>query len=242
MEDFTKKITEEMQAFGSRLAKYEAEYASTGSRSNAEISSSGPAASAAVAYDAVVVDRKEQGVELEEMRTTYNNLQKIVDRLHNRIEEQERKLDDIEQYGRSNCLIVHRCEEVPNRGEYLEHEKYACYILNQNLQLNPPLQVSDIDVAHPLPSKNNNSCPMIVKFLRRSQRNYVYSKKKLMKGKRMVITESLTRRRLQLLDAAREVLGFKSVWSFHGNIFSFAAGKEQIIHSVNDIVEIKRFM
>ena len=240
MEDFTKKITEEMQAFGSRLAKYEAEYASTGSRPDAEISSSGPAA---VAADAVVVDRKEQGVELAEMRTAYNNLQKIVDRLHNRIEEQERKLDDLEQYGRSDCLIVHRCEEVPNRGEYLEHEKYACNILNQNLQLNPPLQVSDIDVAHWLPSKNNNGCPVIVKFLRRSQRNYVYSKKKkLMKGKRMVITESLTRRRLQLLDAAREVFGFKSVWSFHGNIFAFAAGKKQIIHSVNDIVEIKRFM
>ena len=66
MEDFTKKITEEMQAFGSRLAKYEAEYASTGSRPDAEISSSGPAASAAVA---VVVDQKEQGVELAEMRT-----------------------------------------------------------------------------------------------------------------------------------------------------------------------------
>ena len=75
MEDFTKKITEEMQAFGSRLAEYEAEYASTGSRPYAETSSSEPAASAAVA---VVVDRKEQGVELAEMRTAFNNLQKML--------------------------------------------------------------------------------------------------------------------------------------------------------------------
>ena len=67
---------------------------------------------------------------------------------------------------------------------------------------------------------------MIIKFLRRIQRNYIYSKKELMKGKRMVITESLTRRRLQLLDAAKEVFGFKSVWSFHGNIFTFAAEKK----------------
>ena len=106
MEDFTKKITEKMQAVGSRLAKYDAEYASTDSRPHAKTSSSGPAA--------VVVNRKEQGVELAEMRTVFNNLQKIVDRLHNRVEEQERKLDDLEQYGRSNRLIVHRCEEVPN--------------------------------------------------------------------------------------------------------------------------------
>ena len=58
----------------------------------------------------------------------------------------------------------------------------------------------------------------------------------------MVITESLTRRKLQLLDAAREVFGFKSFWSFHGNIFAFAAGKKQRIHSVNDIVQIKQLM
>ena len=58
----------------------------------------------------------------------------------------------------------------------------------------------------------------------------------------MLITESLTRRRLQLLDAAREVFGFKSVWSFHGNLFAFAAEKKQIIHIVNDIVEIKKLM
>ena len=56
----------------------------------------------------------------------------------------------------------------------------------------------------------------------------------------MVITESLTRRRLQLFHAAREVFGFKSVW--HGNIFAFAAAKKQMIHSVNDIVEIKNLM
>ena len=175
------------------------------------------------------------------MRTAFNNLQKIVDQRHNRIEEQERKLDDLEQSGRSNCIIVHRCKEVPNSGEYWEHEKYVCNMLNQNLQLSPG-QVNDIDVAHTLPSKSNNSCPGIIKFLRHNQRNYIYSKKKLMKGKHMVITELLTRQRLQLLDAAREVFDSESVWSFHGYIFAFAAGKKQIIHSVNDIVEIKKLM
>ena len=44
------------------------------------------------------------------------------------------------------------------------------------------------------------------------------------------------------MDAAREVFGFKSIWSFHGNILAFAAGKKQIIHCVNDIVEIKKLM
>ena len=117
-----------MQALGSKLTTYEAEYASTDGRRDAETNSSGPAASAAVVADAVVVNRKEQGVELAEMRTAFNNLQKIVDRLYNRIEEQERKLNDLEQYGRSNRIIVHRCEEVPNRGEYLNTKICLQYI------------------------------------------------------------------------------------------------------------------
>ena len=65
-----------MQAFGIRLAKYETEYASPGSRPNAETNSSGPAVSAAVAAHPVVVDRKEQGVELAEMRTACNKITK----------------------------------------------------------------------------------------------------------------------------------------------------------------------
>ena len=61
------------------------------------------------------------------MRTAFSNLKKMVDQLQNKVEDQEQKLDDLEQYGRSNSLIIHRCEEVPKRGEYLEHEKYVAY-------------------------------------------------------------------------------------------------------------------
>ena len=242
MEDITGNIMKEIEALGSRLSRYESEYAGTSSRSNASTNCSGPAAGAAVPAAAVFADNNDQASELKEMRLAFNNLKKMVDRLQTRVEEQEQKLDDLEQYGRYNCLIVHKCENVPKQGEYLENEKYICNILNQNLKLNPSLQVNDIDVAHPLPSRNSNICPVIVKFIRRSQKNYVYSQKKMMKGKRMIITESLTKRRLQLLDAAREVFGWKSVWSFHGDIFTFAAGKKQVIHNVNDIVEIKKSM
>ena len=104
-------------------------------------------------------------------------------------------------------------------GEYLEHEKYVCGLLNLNLKLNPPLQVNDIDTAHPLPAKNNN-CSVIVKFLRRSQRNYIFSQKRLLKGKQMIIIESLTKRRLQFLEAARDVFGWRSVWSFNGHVYA----------------------
>ena len=178
MEGITENIMKEIEALGSRLPRYESEYAGTSSRSNASTNCSGPAAGAAISAAAVFGDDNDQASELKEMRLVFNNVKKMVDRLQTRKKEQKQKLDDLEQYGRSNCLIVHKCENVPKQGEYLENEKYICNILNQNLKLSPPLQVNDIDVAHPLPSSNSNNCPVIVKFLRRSQKNYINSQKK----------------------------------------------------------------
>ena len=240
MEDFAAKITKEMEEFGNRLARYEAEYASTSSRLAADTNGSKPAA-VAVSAPTVFANQKEQANQFKDIRTAFGKLKKMGDRLQNKVEDQEQKLDDLEQYGRSNCLIIHRCEEVPKRGEYLEHEKYVCGLLNLNLKLNPSLQVNDIDIAHPLPAKNNN-CPVIVKFLRRSQRNYFFSQKRLLKGKQMIITESLTKRRLQRLEAARDVFGWRSVWSFNGDVYAFAGGKKKFIRNLNDIVEIKNSM
>ena len=102
-----------------------------------------------------------------------------------------------------------------------------CNVVNDNLKLDPPLQLNHIDVAHPLPSNNINYCFVIVKCLRRSQRNYIYLKKRLLKGKRMIITESLTKRRLQLLNEARGVFDWKSVWSFHGDILYMHSLQEE---------------
>ena len=237
MEDFAAKVIKEMEEFGNRLARYEAEYASTSSRLAADTHGS---ESVAVSVPTFFADQKEQANQLKEMRIAFSNLKKMVDRLQNKVEDQEQKLDDLKQYARSNCLIIHRCEEVPKRGEYLEHEKYVCGLLNLNLKLIPPLQVNDIDIAHPLPAENNN-CPVIVKFLR-SQRNYIFSQKRLLKGKQMIITESFTKRRLQLLEAARDVFGWRSVWSFNGYVYAFAGGKKQVIRNLNDIVEIKNSM
>ena len=118
-----------------------------------------------------------------------------------------KKIDDLEQYSRSNCLIIHKCKDVPKTGKYLECENYICHKLNDSLPLDSPLQINDIDIAHPLPSKKNvRGTPIIIKFLRRTQRNEIYAKKKALKGKGMVITESLTKRRWQLLEASQDAL------------------------------------
>ena len=240
MEAIVSKITAELESISNRMNRYEEAYnkvSSNETRPN-ESSKNGTALLNAVADDnATSIDQ--QGMELASLREQFQNLNKMVGPLLARVEATEEKMDDLEQYSRSNCLILHKCENVPKQGKYLECEEYVCDVLNKNLPLSAKLQASDIDIAHPLPTKTTSHSPVIVKFLRRTQRNEVYAKKRALKGKGMVITESLTRRRLQLVEAAREAFGWSSVWTFKGDVYSLVKGKKQVIRHINDIVQIR---
>ena len=77
----------------------------------------------------------------------------LVENMQKQLEQVEKKNDDLEQYSRSNCLIIHKCKDVPKTGKYLECENYICDKLNDSLPLDSPLQVNDVDIAHPLPLK-----------------------------------------------------------------------------------------
>ena len=83
------------------------------------------------------------------MQLTFTTLKNLVDLAMVRLASAEKKLNDLEQYGRSNCLIVHGCKEVPKSGKYLETENYICKTLNTHLSLDNPLQVKGL--VSPMP-------------------------------------------------------------------------------------------
>ena len=230
MEDL-KKIIIEMESMKKRLAVYESNY---------ENKSKNPRSDAASKICVTGVSKNdEQKNELNGMKEALLKLQQMIDSTMKRLSAVERRQDDLEQYSRSNCLVIHGCENVPKSkpGKYLEIEKFVCNTLNEHLQLDSPLQANDLDIANPLPSKKGT--PVIVKFIRRTQKNEVYRKKRLLKGTKMIITESLTKRRLQLLEKAR--LEFKQcpVWSWKGEIFVFHNNKKKVIDDFIDITKIK---
>ena len=230
MEDL-KKIRIEMESMKKRLAVYESNY---------ENKSKNPRSDAASKICVTDVSKNdEQKNELNGMKEALLKLQQMIDSTMKRLSAVERRQDDLEQYSRSNCLVIHGCENVPKSkpGKYLEIENFVCNTLNEHLQLDSPLQANDLDIAHPLPSKKGT--PVIVKFIRRTQKNQVYRKKRLLKGTKMIITESLTKRRLQLLEKAR--LEFKQcpVWSWKGEIFVFHNNKKKVIDDFIDITKIK---
>ena len=230
MEDL-KKIIIEMESMKKRLAVYESNY---------ENKSKNPRSDAASKICVTGVSKNdEQKNELNGMKEALLKLQQMIDSTMKRLSAVERRQDDLKQYSRSNCLVIHGCENVPKSkpGKYLEIENFVCNTLNEHLQLDSPLQENDLDIAHPLPSKKGT--PVIVKFIRRTQKNEVYRKKRLLKGTKMIITESLTKRRLQLLEKAR--LEFKQcpVWSWKSEIFVFHNNKKKVIDDFIDITKIK---
>ena len=230
MEDL-KKIRIEMESMKKRLAVYESNYENKSKNPRSD------AASKICVTDVSTND--EQKNELNGMKEALLKLQQMIDSTMKRLSAVERRQDDLEQYSRSNCLVIHGCENIPKSkpGKYLEIENFVCNTLNEHLQLDSPLQANDLDIAHPLPSKKGT--PVIVKFIRRTQKNEVYRKKRLLKGTKMIITESLTKRRLQLLEKAR--LEFKQcpVWSWKGEIFVFHNNKKKVIDDFIDITKIK---
>ncbi|XP_077969303.1 uncharacterized protein LOC144423017 [Styela clava] len=121
-------------------------------------------------------------------------------------------IDNLEQYGRRNCIILHGCKRIP-KAEY-----------------------GDIDVTHILPADTKGNVPIIFKFVRRSTKNMIYSMKRRLKKTGLSITESLTKRRVELLTEATRVLGLKNVWTMNGDIYGFHNDKKIIIRTTSDIM------
>ena len=155
--------------------------------------------------------------------------------------ENDRDINDLEQYSRRNCLILHACRYIPKKkSAYAEFETYVVHKLNLRLGLSYRIKIFDIDTCHILPSRKKDTSPIIIKFVRRSVGNSIYSSKKNLKSEeenaeKLSITESLTKRRLALVEEARNAFGFRNVWTFYGNVNCFFKNKKQSIDDFGDI-------
>ena len=147
----------------------------------------------------------------------------------------DKTLDRQEQYSRRNCLLVHGVEE--NNNEDTDQE-----IINiVKNDLGEEITIHDIDRTHRLGKRkldNNVPRPIIVKFTRYNVRNKIFKSKKKFKGKTVSITESSwiekieRKRRVVELKKAREMYGFKNMWSQDGKI---------LFSDVNDRNKVKAF-
>ena len=101
---------------------------------------------------------------------------------------------------------------------------------------------NDIDICHALPSKKSKK-PIIIKFVRRTIRNQVFARKKNLKSTdpnvKLLITESLTKRRLRLVEEARKVFQFRNMWTPNGTVYCSFKKHKHVIDDFSDIEKIR---
>jgi predicted nucleotide-binding protein (sugar kinase/HSP70/actin superfamily) len=142
--------------------------------------------------------------------------------LATKISAMEAKLDEHEQYSRRNCLLIHG---IPEKSKEKTNQ-IALNTFAEHLELS--LTDEDIDRTHRLGQKRvdhtgesngkSHARPIIVKFISYAKRNAVFKRKSKLKKTGIVITESLTTRRVELLNETKNHDLVKSAWSTDGRI------------------------
>ena len=107
----------------------------------------------------------------------------------------------MEQYSRRNCLVLHGVNK--NNGENTNE------ILRNTFfeELGIEIKEDDLHRSHRLGKskrKDNKHRPIIVMFSHYAVRKEIFMNKRKLKGKRLLITESLTSSLMQLLGEAQK--------------------------------------
>ena len=93
----------------------------------------------------------------------------------------------------------------------------------------------------PTDQKENQSAPVIAKFVTRYVKNFLYYNKTKLKDqgiKGLGFTESLTKKRLAILEAAKEKFGYRTFGTSEGNIFAYMNNQRKYIRSLCDIEKL----
>ena len=121
----------------------------------------------------------------------------------------------MEHYPRRNFLILHGVSESndENTNEII--------IKTFSEELGVKIKEGDLDRSHRLGKpkrKDNKPRPIIVKFARYAIRRVIFMNKRKLKGKRLLITESLTSSRMQLSGDAQRKYRVRNVWTSDGRV------------------------
>ena len=138
-------------------------------------------------------------------------------------------VENQEQCSRRNCLLVHGIPE--EQGE--STDSIILNVINEHLE--EELTEDDIERIHRVgkPKQNKRTRrPIITKFVQYNCRRRIFLIKKI-KNTGISITESLTAKRMEMLNKAKEHVGFRNVSALDGRIYYLAEGstKPQIFRN-----------
>ena len=114
---------------------------------------------------------------------------------------------------RRNCLLIHGIKPEARENT----DEIAKDFFKSKLEIT--ISDGEIDRSHRIGNPNG---PIIVKLVRHNLKSLIYSRKKMLKGQNMSITESLTKKRMQCIQKMkilRHEAVITSYWTVDGKVF-----------------------
>lgn len=123
------------------------------------------------------------------------------------------ELDDLQQYTRRNSIRILGIPEQMGENPV----QVVLNLFKEKLKIET--ETNKIDRAHRVGkiSSKYHRC-LIVKFISYHERKKVFDMKKLLKGSGIRIVEDLTKRRVEVLNAAKQQYKNENVWTSDGTI------------------------
>ena len=185
--------------------------------------------------------------EVRQLKETIIEKDEIIDSLKSQLtsleeknDEMEEKYDELEQYSRRNSLRFIGLPETSSEDCYAK----TVDVLNNSLNLDPPLELSDLDRVHRCGKPKMNpagSRPMLIKFATYRQRQRVMTNRSTLRGTDMFLNEDLTPRRAKLLKSVRDAKRegqLKDAWTADGRIrIRNNANQVHLIKSLLDLTK-----
>ena len=156
--------------------------------------------------------------EVSELREIVKHKDREIEKLNEKIDLLETKVDDIEQYSRRNSLRVDGLTGVS------DPLKSAIDFCNNTLKLDPPVSALSFDRVHQIgPRKEGKERPILMKFASYQERYRVFRARSALRNllQRIYVNEDLTNVRAKRFWHLRHMKKnqlIKDCWSFDGRL------------------------
>ena len=173
---------------------------------------------------------------VQELRDTIAQNTSVIEELNKALHKKdeqiialERRVDDLEQYSRRQCLRIFGVEEK-------DGEDTDKIVLDVAEKVGATVSVGDIDRSHRVGVKRSDRPrAIIVKFVSYRKRNEVFKNKRKLKGSGITVREDLTKTRYALLQEAVKKHGFQHVWSMDGAVIIKTGDTKRRLTSLSDL-------
>lgn len=171
-------------------------------------------------------------IENQDLKVQLQDVQTKLDDSIERIKTLERKTNDTEerairneQYSRRSNIRITGLKETGGENSV----KVAVKLFSEKLTIT--VNENDIDAAHRIPRADTSKPrPMIIKFLKRTDRDSVIKARSKLKGTGITIMEDLAKENQRLLVRVASKPGIVNTWSHNGKIL--AKLKDNSIHEI----------